>query len=639
LRFLRGLSAAALTCLLAAVMAVAPAQAGQTKAMRNVLILFPQEGLHAPAPQAIYRNICAVLDRSPKLEITTFVENLDLYPFPDDEAQEALASFLEKKYVSTQVDLIIPAASPGLNLALRLRGKLFPGTPIVYCAEVMRGERPLTHRSDVTGTAAPLDIAGTVELAQMVRPGLTHVAVVAGTGGTDQYLLALFREAFKAVKPQLDLIDLAGLPLDDLLDQVARLPASACILYLFVGRDGHGRIFPSWTVQEMVSLAANVPLFSLIDATLGYGSVGGRLMQTEATALKTGEIALRILSGESAAAIEPVAISETPAMFDWRQLQRWGIEESALPEGSIVRFKAFSQWERYRWWVIGIFAFVCLQSLLLFMLIHNLIQRKRAEEEAARTRHNLAHATRISTVEQLGQSLAHEINQPLAAIRVNAEVASKLAGGETPDIAEVQAALGDIVADSRRAQAIIASIRSLVKNTPPELARVELNQVAADALKLVQAHAEAKGVAIRLDLQAGLPPVHGDAVQLQQVALNLLLNALDSVCDRPLPPRSVTVGTAREKGARVKLCVRDNGPGIDPEAARRLFEPFFSTKLQGLGLGLSICRSIAEAHGGSLGLDAGVEEGAAFCLYLPAGLPKNSKRLTGGPNGDGRDRA
>jgi len=128
-------------------------------------------------------------------------------------------------------------------------------------------------------------------------------------------------------------------------------------------------------------------------------------------------------------------------------------------------------------------------------------------------------------------------------------------------------------------------------------------------------------------------------VQLQQVVLNLLLNAVDSVCDRPQPPRSVTVGTAIEKGGRVKLCVRDNGPGIDPEAARRLFEPFFSTKLEGLGLGLSICRSIAEAHGGSLGLDAGVEEGAAFCLYLPAGSAKNSKRLSGGPNGDDRNHA
>jgi signal transduction histidine kinase len=619
-------------------MGVPPAKAEKPKDIKNVLMLFPQEGLNAPTPQTIYQNIRSVLDQAAKLEITIFVENLDLYLFSDDEAQEALVSFLEKKYVHTQVDLIIPVAAPGLNLALRLREKLFPGIPIVYCAEVMHGKKQLTHRSDVTGTATTLDIGGTIELACKLRPGLTHVAVVAGTGAADQYLLALFREAFQAIQTKLDLIDLTGLPLDVLIEQVARLPAPACILYLSVRRDGHGRLLPSWTVQKMVSQAANVPLFNLVDSTLGYGSVGGRMAQIEAMAVKTGEITLRVLLGESAASIEPVVFSENPAKFDWRQLLRWGIEENALPEGSIVRFKAFSQWERYRWWVIGIFSLVCLQSLLLFMLINSLIRRKRAEEEAARTRHNLAHATRISTVGQLGQSLAHEISQPLAAIRVNAEVASQLAEGKKPDIAEVQAALGDIVADSKRAQAVIASIRNLVKNTPPELDRVELNQVAADALKLVQADAEAKGVAIRLELEAGLPPVHGDAVQLQQVVLNLLLNAVDAVCDRPLP-RSVTVGTARERGARVKLCVRDNGPGIDPEAARRLFEPLFSTKPLGLGLGLSICRSIAEAHGGSLSLDAGVEEGAAFCLHLPTGSAKNSKRLSGGPNGDGRNHA
>jgi len=640
LRFLRGLlAAAALTCLLAAGMAITPAQAESPKAIKNVLMLFPQEAPQAPTPQMIFSSIYSVLNQSPDLEITIFVENLDLYLFPYEETQQAIITFLGKKYAKTQIDLVIPVASAGLSFALRLREMLFPGIPIVYCAEALHPERRLAHRSDVTGTAASLDVSGTIELARMLRPGLTHVAVVAGTGVTDQHLLALFREAFNDFKAKLELIDLAGLPLDDLIDRVSRLPASACVIFLFMRRDGNDRIFPSWTVQKMVSRSANVPLFNLVDATLGYGSVGGRMVQIEAMAVKTGEIALRVLSGESAGAIEPVAFSENPAMFDWRELKRWGIEESALPEGSIVRFKAFSQWERYRWWVIGIFSLVCLQSLFLFMLINNLIRRRRAEEEAARTRHTLSHAMRISTVGQLGQSLAHEINQPLAAIRVNAEVAGKLAEGEKPDIAEVQAALGDIVADSKRAQAVIASIRSLVSNSPPELAWVELNQVAADALKLVQADAEAKGAAIHLDLQVGLPPVHGDAVQLQQVVLNLLLNAVDSVCDRPQPPRSVTVGTAREKGGRVKLCVRDNGPGIDPEAARRLFEPFFSTKLQGLGLGLSICRSIAEAHGGSLDLDAGVEEGAAFCLYLPAGSAKNSKRLSGGPNGDGRNHA
>ncbi len=626
--FVRGLlAAAALTGLLAAGMAIIPAQAEPPKAIKNVLMLFPQEAPQAPTPQMIFSSIYSVLNQSPDLEITIFVENLDLYLFPDEETQQAIITFLEKKYAKTQIDLVIPVASSGLSFALRLREMLFPGIPIVYCAETLHPERRLVHRSDVTGTAASLDVRGTIELARMLRPGLTHVAVVAGTGATDQHLLALFREAFDDFQVKLELIDLAGLPLDDLIDRVSRLPASACVIFLFMRRDGNDRIFPSWTVQKMVSRSANVPLFNLVDATLGYGSVGGRMVPIEAMAVRTGEIALRVLSGESAGAIEPVAFSENPAMFDWRELKRWGIDESALPPGSIVRFKIHSQWERYRWWVIGIFALICLQSLFLFMLLTNLIKRKRAEEDAARTRHNLAHVARTSTVGQLGQSLAHEINQPLAAIRVNAEVAGKLIKAEPPDLEEALAALADIVADSRRAQEVIAGIRSLVKNKPPEQVRIELNQVAADAVQVVQTDATLRGVVIHLELAADLPAVSGDPVQLQQVALNLILNAVESVSENPHAPRLVTIRTGREPNDRVSLCVLDNGPGIDPETARRLFEPFFTTKPQGLGLGLSICRSIAETHGGTLAPGSCPSGGgAAFSLVLPAGSARQAKR-------------
>jgi signal transduction histidine kinase len=631
LRFPRGLlAAAAFFCLLAACLVVSRAQAGQAKAVKNVLLLFSQDSTNAPVPQAIYNGMCAVLDRSPKLEASVFIENLDLYLFPDEEAQQAIISFLIKKYVKTHIDLIVPVASPALNFAQRLREKLFPGIPIVYCVEVMQGKGPPTHRSDVTGTATTLDIGGTVELARRVRPGLTHVAVVAGTGATDQCLLALFREAFKAAKGKPEVIDLAGLPLGDVLEQASRLPASACILYLFVQRDGDGRLFPSWTVQKMVSQAANVPLFNLFDSTLGYGSVGGRMAQLEAAAVKTGELALRVLSGESPGAIEPVVISENPAMFDWRELRRWGIAESALPPGSIVRFRESSQWERHFGWVAGTLALICLLVLLVFVLGSNLVRRKRAEQEASLVRHELAHVARVSTVGQLGQSLAHEISQPLAAIRVNAEVAGKLLAEEPPDLREAQTALADIVADSKRAHEIIACIRTLVKNKPPRNARLDLNEVASAALQVVQAAAASEGVAIHLDLEADLPPVLGDSVQLQQAVLNLLFNAVDSVGENPHPPRLIRVKTAREPKGRLSLCVLDNGPGIAPEIAKRLFEPFFSSKPDGMGLGLSICRSIAEAHGGSLSVGDAPERGAAFCIHLPAGSVKSSKRPQGG---------
>jgi C4-dicarboxylate-specific signal transduction histidine kinase len=317
-------------------------------------------------------------------------------------------------------------------------------------------------------------------------------------------------------------------------------------------------------------------------------------------------------------------------------LKRWGIDESLLPAGSIVRFRETSLWEIYRWWVIGAFAFICLQTLLIAVLVNALIKRKQADAQASRLHQQLTHMSRVSTVGQLGQSLAHEINQPLAAIRVNAEVAQTLLAETHPDLTEVKAALGDIVADNKRAQEVIVGVRNLVKNTPPTPTRIGLNQVATDAVQVMQADAASKGVAVQLRLQADLPAVDGDSVQMQQVVLNLLLNAVEAVSQNLSPPRIVTVRTAAEaEGRTVSLSVADNGPGIEPETAERLFEAFFTTKPQGLGLGLSICRSIAEAHGGDLSYASTPGKGAEFRLRLPAGAAKKDRHSPGGPNHGG----
>jgi C4-dicarboxylate-specific signal transduction histidine kinase len=165
---------------------------------------------------------------------------------------------------------------------------------------------------------------------------------------------------------------------------------------------------------------------------------------------------------------------------------------------------------------------------------------------------------------------------------------------------------------------VIQRIRNLVKDTPPVQTRVDLNHVAAEAVQVVQADATSKEVAIHLDLESGLPAVHGDAVQLQQVALNLLVNALEAVNQNPFPPRLVKVKTGRDGEDSVSLWVSDTGAGLDRQYAERLFEPFFTTKPQGLGLGLSISRSIVEAHGGFLSAASNLDKGASFCCRLPA---------------------
>jgi C4-dicarboxylate-specific signal transduction histidine kinase len=255
-------------------------------------------------------------------------------------------------------------------------------------------------------------------------------------------------------------------------------------------------------------------------------------------------------------------------------------------------------------------------------IVQEISARKKSEEEAARLRHDLAHVARMSTVGELSQNIAHEVNQPLAAIVVNAEAALRLLEEPEPDIEEVREALGDIVSDQKRASEVVQRIRALVKKDRPVHMQVDLNGLARDAVKVVQGDATARMARILLDLDAGLPPVWGDQVQLQQVVINLLVNALDALDRVASATRLITVksGCARAGGAT--LSVSDTGVGIDTETAGRLFEPFFTTKTQGMGLGLSISRSIVEAHGGTIRAAANGDGGATFHVSLPVVSPE-----------------
>jgi signal transduction histidine kinase len=604
---------------MAAVCLCAPcAHAGQPPDVRKVLVLFPEESFSAPAYRMIYSALKEVFDQAPGRGATLLGEGLDLYLFPDPAAQRTLAAFIGSKYARTNIDLLIPVAPSSLAFVLRLRESIFPGVPVVYCGELAHPSKRLEHRSDVTGTALTLEIAGTIELARRLTPGLKRIAVVAGTGMIDEYMLTLFHEAFGSFKGQLELIDLVGLPLEQLLIKSSELPAASAILFVNFQRDGAGKIFSSAATLKLLSQAANAPIFNFIDTALGYGSVGGRMTQIEAMARKAAEIALRVLSGESIAEIEPFVVAENPAMFDWRELKRWGIDESALPPGSVVRFRQYSPWEQYRWWIIGTVGFFCCLILLISILVNSLIRRKQAEQAVAITRQELSHVTRVSTVGGLAQGLSHEINQPLMAIQANAEAARNLMAAERPDLSEVREALDDIVVSNRRAQAVVRRIRQMVEKKPMVFTRVDLNQVASSAAEVVHAYAGQKRVDLRLDLDPGLSRVHGDLVQLQQVALNLIVNAVEAAGDDRAAVRLVGIKTAGSGDRRVRLLVSDSGAGITPQTMERVFEPFFTTKPQGLGLGLSISRTIAEAHGGTLEVSASPDGGATFCLDLPA---------------------
>jgi PAS domain S-box-containing protein len=253
-------------------------------------------------------------------------------------------------------------------------------------------------------------------------------------------------------------------------------------------------------------------------------------------------------------------------------------------------------------------------------VIVDITDRKRAEEEIKRIRHleqEMLQASRTEMMGGLTASLAHELNQPLAAVRSNAQAARRLLAAKRPELGEVKAAIDDVIQDNARAAETIRNVRALFQRGEVQMSPVDLNQILYDVERIVRADAALKNVTVWLDLPTTLPTVIGNRTQLIEALMNLVLNAFDSVCESIDGPREVEMRASQPEASHIHVSVRDWGKGIEPEVMPRLFDAFFTTKPQGMGMGLAIVRSIIENHGGRLWATRNPDRGATFEFDLP----------------------
>ena len=250
-------------------------------------------------------------------------------------------------------------------------------------------------------------------------------------------------------------------------------------------------------------------------------------------------------------------------------------------------------------------------------VVANALERAHAEREVGRLRQELAHIGRVSALGELSASLAHELNQPLSAILNNTHVAQQLLEANVPDVGELREILADIVADDQRAAKVIARLRALLKKGEVAHAPLDLNEIVGEVAELVRSDMGLRHVSLTRDLAPELPHVRGDRVQLQQVVLNLVLNGLEAMREPTGRDHALVVRTARVGTAAVSVAIADEGKGIDPADVDRLFQPLYTTKPEGLGMGLAIARTIVEAHRGELRAFNNPDGGATFEFSLP----------------------
>lgn len=229
----------------------------------------------------------------------------------------------------------------------------------------------------------------------------------------------------------------------------------------------------------------------------------------------------------------------------------------------------------------------------------------------------LAHVTRVMTLGELTASIAHEVNQPLAAIVTNGNACLRWLGGASPNLTEARQAVDRIIKDSYRASAVISRVRTLVKKTPARNDLVDLNEVILEVLALAESEARRNHVLLKRQLAGDLPFVHGDRVQLQQVILNLIINGLEAIAKSDDGSRELSISSTKDETNNVVVAVRDSGAGLDPANLERVFDAFFTTKADGMGMGLAISRTIIESHGGRLWATTNAPKGAVFQFTIP----------------------
>jgi len=555
-------------------------------------------------------------DASSAAPVSVFAEHLDLSRFGSAQHDEVLTNYLRAKFRDRSIGVVVVQGSSGLEFVIRARAELWPTIPVVFAGVDEEAAARLTPPPGVTGHIYQWPFRNMVTAAQALVPNLKHIALV-GDPWERQAVRRQYRRDVPAFATQFEFIDLMGLPMSELRKRVAALPEDTAIIYTSVTLDGAGATYIPHEALAAFADVANRPIVVDAETNIGHGGTGGFVATPVPVGEAAARLALRILDGEDAQKIPVTRADFTRPVFDWRQLQRFGISESQLPPGSEIRFRRPGLWEQYRWQMIGVALALLIQASLITGLLLERYRRQATEVKYHQRVLELAHMNRTAAAGAMSASIAHELNQPLGAILSNAEAAELLLTANPLDLDQIKEILADIRQADLRAGEIIAGLRRLLTRREVERGNIDLGGVIGDVVHLLEPEARERNIAVKTNgLQPGLT-VRADSVHLQQVLLNLALNSMDAMPDDRSDRRLITFGTAVVGKSMVEVSVADTGTGVPADKLGSIFEPFFTTKPHGTGLGLSIVRTIVETYGGTIWAENRAGGGAVFRFTLP----------------------
>jgi signal transduction histidine kinase len=558
------------------------------------------------------------LDRQSPWPLDITENSLVTARFSDEDPEGPFVDYLRALFAKRPLDLIVSIGAPAANFVQRHRQRLFAGTPMVLMAVDERRVQYSNLTANDTAVAVRINYLSVFENILQVLPDTKDVVVVVGTSPIEKF----WKEAIaKEVEPLANRIKLSWtdeLSFESLLKQASTLPPHTAIFWELMIVDAVGVVHEGDVPLTRLHAVANAPIFSYDESFFGSAIVGGPLLLVADSSRRTAAVAVRILGGEKPGEIKTPPVQFAGPVFDWREMRRWGISESRLPAGSEIRFRPATAWEQYRWQVLIIAAVILTQTLLIMGLLYEHQRRRKAEVQSMQRMTELAHLNRVATAGELSASIAHEVKQPLAAVVAQSSAALRWLAHATPDLDEARAALKKITFAGNRASEIVDNLRSMFRKESGARRPLDINGLITNVIGLTSHEAQKHDILVHTTfLDAPKPQTLGDQAQLEQVFLNLVMNAIEAMNSSKSDHRVLELKTSVNEGHEVLVTVADSGPGVDAENLEKIFDAFFTTKPDGMGMGLSICRSIIESHGGRLWALPG-DPGLIFCVSLPS---------------------